>query len=373
MELKLKKDRIVFLEDSCAWGGVQKWILSLAEGLRDYGWDITIATPPKGELAHRATKSCLDVFPVKLNGTCSVFNLFALMRFIKYLKKNNVKTLFLNGSKEFKFGGLSAYFAKTKKVIYRRGAALPIANRWDNRFFVNKVVSFLVTNSQSSKNRILKNGKNWLNQDKIRVIYNGVDLSIFNLKGEIAPISKEFNIPNDYIKVVCIGRLTEQKGYPFIIEAISRVSKSFNKIHVIVVGDGHLRSKLQHMVEDRGLSNMISFAGFRGDIASILRACDFMLHTPLWEGAPNVILEAMACGKPVVSWDVDGIGELMENNLTGYFSKEKDIEKLTANIQKMISDISSSKIKQMGEYARKRAEEHFSLKKMIKEYIEILK
>jgi glycosyltransferase involved in cell wall biosynthesis len=367
------KDRIVFLEDSPSWGGVQKWILSLAEGVKAYGWDVIVATPKEGELAHRAAKSSIDVFPIELGGIFDAFNPFALGRFARYLRENKVKTLFLNGSKEFKFGGLSAYFAKTEKVIYRRGAALPIANRWDNRFLVNNVVSFVVTNSQSSRNRILKDGRNWLNEDKIRVIYNGVDLNVFNPEGEIAPIRKEFNIPNDYIIIVCIGRLTEQKGYPFIIEAISRVSKSFDKFHVVVVGDGQLKKELEGIVKDKGLSTTISFAGFRADIASILRSSNFLLHAPLWEGAPNVILEAMACSRPVVSWNVDGIGELAENNLTGYFSKAKDIEGLTENIQKMISNISSLKIKQMGKYARKRAEERFSLEKMIKEYIEILK
>ncbi len=373
MNAKTEKKHIVFLEDSSSWGGVQKWILSLSQGIKDYGWDVTIATPPKGELAHRAAKSSIDVFPVELSGTFSTFNPFNLLRFVSYLKKNKVTTLFLNGSKEFKFGGLSAYFVKTENVIYRRGAALPIANRWGNRFLIRNVVSFIVTNSQSSRNCILANGKNWLNKDKIKVIYNGVDLKVFHPEGEIAPIRKEFNIPNDYIIIVCIGRLAEQKGYPFIIEAISRVSKSFDKFHVVVVGDGQLKNKLEFMVKDKGLNKVVSFAGFRSDIASILRASDFLLHAPLWEGAPNVILETMACGKPVVSWDVDGIGELAENNLTGYFSKAKDMECLTENIQKMIGNVSSSKIKQMGEYARKRAEEHFSLKKMIREYIEILR
>lgn len=360
------------MEDSSAWGGVQKWILSLAQEIKNYGFDVAIAAPKKGELAKRAAKTFIDVFPVQLSGKFAVFNPFALMRFCNYLKKNKVKTLFLNGSKEFKFGGLAAYFAKTEKVIYRRGAALPIKNSLLNRFIINNVLSFIITNSRSSKDCILEDGKSWLDEDKIKVVYNGVDLNVFGPRGELSPIRKEFNIPGDKILIVCIGRLTRQKGYPYIIEAMSRVSRTFDNFHVVIVGDGELKSELEQMAISRNLGDKISFAGFRNDIPAILRACDFLLHAPLWEGAPNVVLEAMACAKPVVSWDVNGIGELMEKNRTGYLAKGKNIEELTDNIKKMLEDVSSLKSTDMGINARERAEKYFSLQKMAEEYINIL-
>ncbi len=372
MDSKSKKGKIVFLEDSPAWGGVQKWILSLAQEMKEHGFDVTIAAPKEGELARRAAKSFIDIFSVELSRSWSVFNPFGLRRFCRYLKENKVKTLFLNGSKEFKFGGLAAYFAKTENVIYRRGAALPIANSLLNRFIANNVLSFIITNSYSSKKCILENGKKWLNKDKIRVVYNGVDLDVFSPEGETAPIRKEFNISDEKVLIICVGRLTEQKGYSFIIEAMSRVSKTFDNFHVVIAGDGELKNELKRMVKDKGLNKRFSFAGFRENIATVLRACDFLLHAPLWEGAPNVILEAMACAKPVVSWNVNGVGELMEKNSTGYLSKVENIEELANNIRKMLEDVSSSKAKKMGEYARKRAEEHFSLETMVEEYMTIL-
>ena len=83
-----KKGEIVFLEDSPSWGGVQKWIFSLAEGIRAYGWHVTIATPPEGELAQWASKASLNIFPIELSGNLGIFNPFTLRNFISYLKKN---------------------------------------------------------------------------------------------------------------------------------------------------------------------------------------------------------------------------------------------------------------------------------------------
>ena len=373
MNSKSKKGHIVFLEDSLSWGGVQKWILSLATGLKGCGWDVTIAAGPEGELAKRASRALIGVFPVKLNGRLGIFNPFQLRRFIAYLKKNKITTLFLNGSKEFKFGSLAAYFAKTPNVIYRRGAALPVAGRWYNRFFVRNVVSYIVTNSKASKNCILREGKNWLDNDKLRVIYNSVDLEVFTPDGEIAPVRKEFDIPEGHIIMTCIGRLTRQKGYNFVLEAVSHICRLSNDFHLLIIGEGQLENELKQIVKNKGMEKIVSFAGFRSDIPSVLRASDFLLHTPLWEGAPNVILEAMACEKPVVSWKASGIPELVENGVTGYLSEKEDIKELIGNIKRIFDDIYSSKAKQMGQVARNRAKEYFSQQKMLDEYVKILK
>ena len=373
MNSKSKKNHIVFLEDSPSWGGVQRWILSLATGLKNCGWNVTIAAPLKGELTKRAAKASIDVFPVTLSSPLGIFNLFELRCFIVYLKKNKITTLFLNGSKEFKFGGFAAYFAKTPNVIYRRGAALPISSSWYNCFLVKNVLSYIITNSNASRNCILEKGKNRLEKDKVHVIYNSVDLEIFSPEGGVAPIRKEFNIPDENIIITCIGRLTKQKGYNFVLEAVSHLCKFSDKFHLLVVGEGELKNELKEIVKNKSMEKIISFAGFRADIPSVLRASDFLLHTPLWEGAPNVILEAMACEKPVVSWKVDGIPELVEDGVTGYLSEKEDIKGLVVYIKQIFDDIHSSKAKKMGQAARSRVEKYFSPRRMLDDYIKILK
>jgi len=372
MNIKSSKKRIVFLEDSPAWGGVEKWILSLAQEIKNYGYEVSIATPLNGELGKRARQSSLKVFPIKLNGKLRVFNPFSLYKFSSYLKKNDVKVLFLNGSKEFKFGGLSAYLARTEKVIYRRGSDIPIPGNFYNRFLMQNVVSVVVVNSRASKHSILQNSRKWFSEDKIKVIYNGVDLNIFNPNGAVTQIRKAFNIPDDHAIISCIGRLTGQKGYEYTLEAVSKAYKNTKGFSVLIVGKGKLETKLRKLVEQKGLDKIVFFLGFRQDIPEILRATDFLLLTPLWEGAPNVILEAMACGRPVISWKVSGIPELITDGETGYLCENKYIEGVASKIREMVEKRRSSQIKEMGENARRRAETMFSKERMVKEYLRIM-
>lgn len=372
MDSKLNKNHIVFLEDSSSWGGVEKWILTVAEEFNAHNLTVTIAAPANSELALRGKSLGLDIFPLNVCFAGKMLHPVHLWKFAVYLKTHNIQTLFVNGSNELKFGGLAAYFAKTKRVIYRRGAALPIKNKFYNRFLFSRVLTILITNSESSRRCILKKLQGVLKPEKVKVIYNGVDLDKFSPKGSVASIREEFNIPKGHILICCIGRLAKQKGYEYAIEAIRMVYKNIKEFSVLIVGEGELHRKLQKLIEEKGLNKTMFLLGFRKDIPEILRATDFLLHTPLWEGAPNVILEAMACAKPVVSWDVDGIGELMEDNRTGYLSQEKDIEALTNNIKKMLEDIHFSKAKDMGRNARERAEKMFPTEKMIKEYLQVI-
>ncbi len=364
--------KIVFLEDSPAWGGVQKCIFTLAEGLKKNNWSIAFATPKEGNLARKARKLSVEVFPWKLKSFSSLLNPFTLKKFTDFLKTNEIDILFINGSKELKFGAIAAYFAKTPKVIYRRGVSLPMKNKWYNRFFINRIITSIITNSQSSKENILKEFGGWLSPEKIKVVYNGIDCSPFYLEGEKFSVHESLNIPSDYIIITSIGRLSKQKGYEFSFEALARLYKNFKKFHMLIIGKGKLEGKLKQEAKEKGLNNNISFLGFREDIPAILRVSDFLLLTPLWEGAPNVILEAMACAKPVVSWKVSGIPELVENEVTGYLSEKGDIEGLTANIQRMFDDILSSRAEKIGQAARRRVEKYFSQQKMLEEYIKIL-
>lgn len=372
MNSKSQKGRIVFLEDSRLWGGVEKWILTTAKEFKHHGLQVTIAAPESSELVIRGKRLGLDTFPLDVYLPGKILHPVNLLRFIIYLKTYNVKALFLNGSNEFKFGGLAAYLAGIEKVIYRRGAALPVNNKFYNRFLFSRVITKLIVNSKNSRQCILKELPGTFALEKIEVIYNGVDLEKFSPKGHIASVRKEFNIPQNHILACCIGRLAKQKGYEYIFEILKKAHKKFKEFSVLIVGEGELEQKLKSSVKEKGVEKRVFFLGFRKDIPDILRASDFLLHTPLWEGAPNVIQEAMACGKPVISWNVSGIPELVENGKTGYLCQSGNISEVANIIEKMIKDIRTSKAQDMGLNARKRAEKIFSIDKMVNEYLKMI-
>lgn len=149
-----------------------------------------------------------------------------------------------------------------------------------------------------------------LSPRKLSVIANGVDLSRFE---NVAPADlTRFGIPAGSRTILSVGRLDDQKNPELLLQAAASLLPRLDDVHVLFVGDGPLRESLGEQVRQSGLANRIHFAGWRAEIPAIMRASTCLALTSLWEGMPNVVLEAMAAGLPVVAADVEGVRELLE-------------------------------------------------------------
>ncbi|MHB1605954.1 MAG: glycosyltransferase [Leptospirales bacterium] len=114
-----------------------------------------------------------------------------------------------------------------------------------------------------------------------------------------------------------IGRFSTQKNHPGFLEALDRVRKRYPDVVALLVGEGELEPVIREMARSRGLSDNLRFLGQRRDVPEILRALDLLVVPSLWEGLPNVMLEAMAAGIPVVATRVGGIPDVLTDRLTG--------------------------------------------------------
>jgi glycosyltransferase involved in cell wall biosynthesis len=251
--------------------------------------------------------------------------------------------------------------AGVTKIIYRRGSAKPIKNKFYNRFFLNKGITNFIANSISTKEKSLELISNFAD-DKINLIYNGVDLNKFNNPELKTNLRKEFNISNDKKILVNVGRLDEQKGQEYLIKAANILKNRFDKFVILLVGDGIMEEKLNSKVKEFNLENEVIFTGFREDISSILNQSDFMVHTALWEGCPWSVLEALAAGLPVVATDSTSLPEIIIDGKNGYLARNKDIYDLADKMYEMLinADLSS-----MSVLARKTAEEKYSFTRVI--------
>ncbi len=151
--------------------------------------------------------------------------------------------------------------------------------------------------------------------EKMTVIPNGVDATRF--ASARAADLWEFDIPAESRTVLFVGRLDPQKGPFVLLEAAEGFLATVDDLHVLLIGDGPLSSRLQAWVDQRNLGQRIHFAGWRADVAPLLKAADCLVLPSRWEGMPNVVLEAMASGLPVVATEVEGTTELIHNHQTG--------------------------------------------------------
>jgi len=158
----------------------------------------------------------------------------------------------------------------------------------------------------------------------IHRVYNGVDIPRSGVNGDRTGARRALALDDEQKAVGIIGRLDEQKGLHFFLQAAQRVHAEEPEARFFVVGDGALRPSLEAMSMDLGLSDVVRFMGYRRDIPMILRGLDVVVFASLHEGMPFALLEAFAMAKPVVATDVYGLGEVVRDGETGRLVPAKD-------------------------------------------------
>lgn len=199
---------------------------------------------------------------------------------------------------------------------------------------------------------------------RVSVIHNAVK----PFDDQVAPIEL---LDNERAKgnvlIGNVGRLTEQKGMRYFIEAAEITAKSHPEARFIIVGDGEEKEQLQQRVAERRLQDRVFFLGYRNDIQNVMSQLDFVVLSSLWEGLPLTPIEAYSVGKTVVATAVDGTPEIVQDNIDGFLVEPRNPVQLA---ERMIALIEHPDIrKRMETQAIKRYQDEFSFEKMAQQYI----
>jgi len=165
--------------------------------------------------------------------------------------------------------------------------------------------------------------------ETVRAIANGVDVHQFR-----PAAGRE----NGAARIACVGRLIFNKGPQYLVEAAPAVLRTRPDAEFVFVGDGPLRPDLEERARQLGLSHRVTFLGTRPDVAAILRTCDMLVRPSLLEGMPLTVLEAMACGLPVVATPVSGTAELVRDGENGLLVRPADPTSLARAILRLLDD-----------------------------------
>jgi glycosyltransferase involved in cell wall biosynthesis len=192
-------------------------------------------------------------------------------------------------------------------------------------------------------------------QDRIRVIRNGVDIERFQPSGTPGE-----EIPGP---IVSAGRLVEQKNHALFLQAAAQLTRHLASVRFVIVGDGPQRMELEEQAGILGIADRVTFAGERQDVEAVLRTASLFWLTSWWEGSPNVVLEAMACGVPVIATDVGGTRELIRSGVDGFVVSGQEATNFVRHSCTLLLDAPLRN--QFARAARARAEE-FSAARMVK-------
>ncbi len=157
--------------------------------------------------------------------------------------------------------------------------------------------------------------------------------------------------------------MEEHKGIKYLIESASLLLQSRNDVSFLIVGEGALKEELRKLCVVLKIEKNVIFAGERSNIPEILSLTDIFVLPSLREGLPLTILEAMACGKPVIATNVGGVPEVVKDGVSGILVSPKDPEALHSAMNELLED--REKLKKMGYNGKRVCNESFDSKTMI--------
>jgi glycosyltransferase involved in cell wall biosynthesis len=201
--------------------------------------------------------------------------------------------------------------------------------------------------------------------ERITVIPNGVELPDFTPDDRLA-VLREFGIPDDSRVVGYVGRIARQKRVRDLVWAMQLLRQLRDRVHLLIVGDGPERKKVEGFARHVGCDHLIRFAGHRDDASRLFAAIDVFWLASDFEGMSNSLMEAMAAGIPSVVTDIPPNRELVEDGRQGFVVKPGDSVGFAQFADRILGDPELHR--RLGAAARERMRAEFSVEKMVQSY-----
>jgi glycosyltransferase involved in cell wall biosynthesis len=205
---------------------------------------------------------------------------------------------------------------------------------------------------------------------KLSMIPNGVEVDHYRRQRAPAAAREALGLPSGPSHVLSVvGRLEEQKGHRYLLDAFAQVLGVVSDAHLVLAGDGTLRGALAQQAERLGIEHRVHFLGHCRGVQTILDASDVFVLPSLWEAMPFALLEAMASGLPVVATAVAGVPELVVEGETGLLAPPATVDPLRDALLRTLLMPQAGRA--LGVAGQRRVEEHFSLRHMLRQTQEL--
>ena len=330
----MKPLAIVHTENSCGWGGQEIRTLNEARGFLDRGHRVTLVAPAEAPIAAAGEKFGLPVVRIDVR-VKRPRNFVALRRFLA-AERSGIDVVNTHSSTDSWLTALAcATLERAPPIVRTRHVSTTIRNRPTTRWLYTRATAHIVTTGEALKRQLARD--NGVPLDHMTSVPTGIDLARF-VPGDAIRARARLGLPARPTLGI-VATLRDWKGHDMLFDALARDRAAWEAWNVVVVGDGPYRDRLDAQLARLGLVERIRFAGQQDDVVPWLQALD-LFALPSWgeEGVPQAILQAMACGLPVVSTTVGAITEAVTDGTTGLIVPPRDVPALGAALARLRDD-----------------------------------
>ena len=344
--------RVLFCDSSRVWGGVEHWMVLTAGELRKRGWQVAIAGRTSGELLRRATTAGIPTVPWPFRWAADPVTLLQARR---YLRRECPDLVVVALGKDIRLVGLAAR-RQGIPVLWRVGVPYPHLGWW-HRVTGKLSVTRVITPSDYLRASLEKTAGL---AGKIDVVPNGLVLPELPTAIRIAQARRQLSWSPDEFVILWAGRFKRQKGVDVLITAFAALPDP-RRLRLVLAGTGPEGARLRQAAAQVPMGLSIEFVGYQSDLSRYLDACDLLVLPSRMETFGNVILEAMARGKPIVATRVGGIPATVGEDAALLVPPDDPVS-LASAISRLREDTAAGEL--MGRAGRLRVEEHFTADRM---------
>lgn len=365
--------KILHIVGDSKFGGGSVIILSLSHMAKQHGWDVDILSTDDVYCQVIQENGLRAItLPVIWRDCCLTRDILGLFRLIYFLRTSSYSIVHTHTSKGGFIGRLAA------KV-----AGIPIIVHTAHGFAFHEFSSIATLQFYAALERMAAHWcdkiitvsnfhREWALKlkiappEKIVAIQNGISADRLKVTCPFHQVRAELGVSSEETLIVTFGRLAPQKGLEYLIRSLPYViNQASNRVKVILVGEGPLRTYLEALALSTGVSSHVRFIGFRKDIADILNAADIVVLPSLREGLSVALLEAMAMAKPIVTTAIGSNKEVIEHGKTGLLVPPRDP---CAIAQAIISLLSNRNLRmRLGAASKETFKAKFTEDKMLKQ------
>lgn len=362
------KITILYIITSTNVGGTERALLELIKRIDRTRFDILVCSLKKeGAFAEKIKEETDGFYCLELSesgGILALLNflpaLISLFLLIRCTKPDIIHSFLFRANIISRLAGRLAGVKNIISSIRVIEADKPF------KHFLDRITSSLVTvyTAVSEAVRDFTIQRTGLSPGKIITIQNGIDCSLAE-----RTFPGEFEMNKAKVNIGLFGRLDKQKGHRVLLAAVKKLINKKKEIQVFFFGEGPDEENLREIVVQEGLTEYINFMGTTDNIFNCISQMDIITIPSFWEGLPNILLESMVLGRPVIASRIDGITEVVSKNINALLFNPGDKDELSEAIERLMSDKDFAD--KLGTNARKHVVENFSIEKSVQKTTEL--